>query len=183
MELPPNAKRVFKGVIYEVWQWEQEMFDGSTATFERIKRPDTVNVIAALDGKILIQEQIQPGWKGHLITLPGGRADHGATPVEEAKRELLEETGYVSDDWMLWKTRQFHGVIFTAHTFVARNCKKIKETEFDSGEKIENKLIGFEDFLLLPDHPKFRDSEVALELLRVRLHPEEKEKLYKLLFP
>ena len=43
--IPKDARCVFKGVIFEVWQWEQKMFDGSMATFERIKRPDTVVII------------------------------------------------------------------------------------------------------------------------------------------
>ena len=54
-KFPPQAKRVFKGMIFDVYQWEQEMYDGSTHTFEKIIRPDTVLVIPVTeDGKIII---------------------------------------------------------------------------------------------------------------------------------
>jgi ADP-ribose pyrophosphatase len=95
--LPANAQLVFKGVIFEVWQWEQEMFDGTKETFERIWRSPTVEVIAAVGDKILIEEQSQPDRK-NIISLASGRADQGEDVMAEAKRELLEETGYASDD-------------------------------------------------------------------------------------
>lgn len=38
--IPENAKLVFKGKIFDTYQWEQEMYDGSRVTFEKIKRPD-----------------------------------------------------------------------------------------------------------------------------------------------
>ena len=36
--LPENAKLVFKGVLFDTWQWEQELFDGSYSTFEVVVR-------------------------------------------------------------------------------------------------------------------------------------------------
>lgn len=55
---------MFKGVIFDVYQWEQEMFDGTTQTFEKLKRPDTIMVIPVTeDGKIILTEQEQPGKK------------------------------------------------------------------------------------------------------------------------
>jgi len=53
--IPSNAKLAFKGVIFEVWQWEQEMFDGTTEIFERIWRLPTVEIIATVGDKILIR--------------------------------------------------------------------------------------------------------------------------------
>src|ERR1700739_4821656 len=101
--LPADAKMVFKGELFEVWQWGQKMFDGSIATFERLKRQNTVQVVAVVDGKMLIQEQEQPDSAHPFISLPGGRCDEGEDELEAAKRELLEETGYVSGDWAVWK--------------------------------------------------------------------------------
>ena len=53
-KLPKNARRVFKGEIFEVWQWPQKMYDGSTETFEMLKRPDTTQVIATVGDKIAL---------------------------------------------------------------------------------------------------------------------------------
>ena len=40
-QLPKNAKRVFKGKIFDVYQWDQKMFDNSVEIFEKMKRTDT----------------------------------------------------------------------------------------------------------------------------------------------
>jgi hypothetical protein len=100
-QLPKNAKKVFQGKIFDVYQWEQKMFDNSVEIFEKLKRADTVVAIAIKGDKIIIQEQKQPDWTHLLVSLPGGRCERNELPLSAVKRELLEETGYVSDDWKL----------------------------------------------------------------------------------
>ena len=36
--IPPEAKCVFRGKIFDVYQWPQRLYDGSTATFEMLRR-------------------------------------------------------------------------------------------------------------------------------------------------
>ena len=71
---PPEAKRVFAGVIFDTYQWQQKMFDGSFSTFEMLKRPDTVEVIALKGDRIIVLEQEQPTL-GSFRILPGCRSD------------------------------------------------------------------------------------------------------------
>src|SRR3989338_8402924 len=92
-KLPKNAKRVFKGEIFEVWQWRQKMYDGTTETFEMLKRPDTTQVIAVIEDKILILKQKQPNNASAFLSLAGGRREKNESALNSAKRELLEETG------------------------------------------------------------------------------------------
>jgi ADP-ribose pyrophosphatase len=47
--IPENAKKVFDGIIFDIYQWEQEQFDGTIKTFEKAKRPDTVVVFPVLN--------------------------------------------------------------------------------------------------------------------------------------
>jgi len=181
--LPPNARLVFKGVIFEVWQWDQKMFDGTTEVFERIWRCPTVEIIAAVGDRIIIEDQEQPDRKD-IISLPGGRADRSEDLLEEAKRELLEETGYESADWDLLLT---HGknnkVIHEVCYFIARDCKKVKEPELDSGEKIETSSITFEEFLALSDDPHFWTSpEFIVYLLMAKSDPKKAEELRERIF-
>ena len=106
--IPPHAKKVFTGVLFDVYQWEQELFDGSFATFEKLKRADSVTVIPILpDGRFLIIDDDQPGGKS-VRTFPSGGLDPGEDPVDGAKRELLEETGYAPKEITLW--RAYHPV-------------------------------------------------------------------------
>ncbi|OGZ02580.1 MAG: hypothetical protein A2946_01285, partial [Candidatus Liptonbacteria bacterium RIFCSPLOWO2_01_FULL_53_13] len=180
-KLPPHAKRVFKGKIFETWQWEQKLFDGTTAVFEEVIRPDTVEVIAVADGKIIIEEQEQPGiMTASFLSLPGGRADNGTAPEEEIKRELLEETGYASEDWELWQdAHPFLRHPYTIHYFIARNCKKTQEARLDAGERIKLRFVSFEELLALSDNPLFRAGDFVKILLRMRLDEKMREEFRK----
>ncbi len=182
--IPENAKLAFKGVIFEVWQWEQEMFDGSIEIFERIWRPSTVTVIATVDNKIIIEEQDQPS-RRNFLSLAGGRADSEDDMLAEAKRELLEETGRESDDWELLfeKTARSTSILWHEHFFIARNCKKVQEQELDAGEKIELRLISFEEFLALADEPRFRISADFIYFLKeLRDDTDKREAFRKKIF-
>ncbi|MCP5405465.1 MAG: NUDIX hydrolase [Pseudomonadaceae bacterium] len=164
--IPPHAKRVFQGVIFDVYQWEQEMFDGSTATFERLKRPDTVVVLPVAGDTIYYSRQEQPD-KPLFLGLFGGRSDPGEEPLTAAKRELLEETGLVSDTWIPWKSFQPATKIdWTVYYFIAKDCRKVAEQELDGGERIEICQTSLDDFMqtVLP-HQDFREGELQQQLL------------------
>jgi len=180
--IPPHAKLVFKGIIFDVYQWQQEMFDGSIETFEFIKRCNSAQIIAAVGDKIIILDQEQPA-KGAFISLPAGRCDNDDDPLKEAKRELLEETGYESNDWIHWRETKAKGSIdWTTHTYIARDCKYKQPQNLDNGEKISVRLISFDEFLMLADNENFRDKNMIEPMLRARLDPKTKQELRDLIF-
>ena len=55
--VPSQAEKVFTGQIFDVYQWQQTLFDNSQAMFEMLKRPDTVFTICIVDGRIVIIER------------------------------------------------------------------------------------------------------------------------------
>lgn len=182
-KLPKNAKRVFKGKIYEVWQWPQKMYDGSRETFEMLKRPDTAQVIPVIGDKILILTQAQPNRPKAFYCIAGGRVEKGETALNAAKREMLEETGYVSRDWKLWQTINPVGkIIWTIYTYIARDCLYWQPPRLDAGEKITTKLISFDEFLDLADEPDFYEKELKNFMWQARSDKKEYKKLHKVLF-
>ena len=185
--IPEDAKCVFKGVMFEVWQWQQKMYDGSFATFEKVKRLDTVNVIAITkDKKIIVTKQEQPGIKP-FYGLPGGRIDEGESVLDAAKRELLEETGHISKDYYLLDSFQILDKLdWASYIIVARNCEKKFALDVDSGEKIELEYFDFDDFINLLFEPDYRDKDVVISFLyqkvRTKNNKESLEKIKNIFF-
>lgn len=183
MKIPDTAKLVFKGKIFEVFQWEQELYDGTKTTFEALKRPGTIQIIPTIGGKILLSHEEQPN-KPLSYTFLGGRAENGEEPLITAKRELLEESGMESDDWELIKTYESEGKIqWNTYLFAARNCEKVAKQNLDAGEKIEVKEVHFDEFLDIVSSEKFWSRDIANDILRKRLEPKKldefKNNLYK----
>ncbi len=172
-EMPSGAKKVFSGVLFDVYQWKQEMFDGTTSIFEKVKRLDTVQVIPITsDRKIILTEQEQPGMDAPFLSLPGGRIDPGEHPLDAARRELKEESGYESNTFKLWRSEQPGGKVdWAVYTFVAHEVQLVSSPELDSGEKIQLREVTFDEFLRVVSFEDFRDKEIIAPILRAQLLP------------
>lgn len=168
MKIPPEAKRVFKGIIFDVYQWRQKMFDGSSSTFEMLKRVNTMQVIAVKNGKICLSYQSQPN-KKDFYSLFGGRGEEGEDPLVTAKRELLEESGLSSETWELYKVSQpLHKIDWDIYTYIAKDCKKVATQKLDVGEQIEIKEYSFEQFIDIVLSDKYWGNELILDILRLK---------------
>jgi len=147
MKLPRKSKKAFSGEIFDVYQWPQKLYDGSTATFEKLKRPDTALIIPVLKDKVLLIGEDQPG-KHYDYTLIGGRRDKSETPLQCAKREFLEETGMMARCWeKLYSYQPLNKIEWTIYYFIARDITKIQAPQLDPGEKIKLKPVSFDQFV------------------------------------
>jgi ADP-ribose pyrophosphatase len=178
MKIPQQAKLVFKGIIFSVYQWQQEQFDGSYQTFEAIQRGGTVQIIPTFKDKILLSYEEQP-MKPKTFTFFGGKMDENEDPLTTAKRELKEETGMESDDWELLKEYDSKGNIdWNTYLFIARNCKKVDKQHLDAGERIEIKTVTFEEFLRIVSEEAFWGMpQIIIDILRIRLDIQQQNKL------
>lgn len=185
-KMPENATKVFSGVIFDIYQWEQEMYDGSKRTFEKAKRPDTVVVFPILpDGRILLTKQEQPGKKS-FIAATGGRVDEGEDALTAAKRELLEETGYEAEQYILWHSIQpISKIDWAVYIFIAKGVKKVGDLMLDGGEKIEPHPVTFEEFVdaATDENTYFAEQEVVAKIYRAKLDPKKMEELKELFKP
>ncbi len=181
--IPKQAKRVFKGAIFDVYQWEQQLYDGSTATFEKLERVDTVGVIPITkEGNIILTHEEQPG-KGPFLSIPGGRVDAGENIEQAARRELHEETGYEARELVHWYSLQpYHKIVWTIHTFIAKGCTKVAQQTLDAGEKIELKEVTVDQFIgLLCDRKLYIEKEMVILALQAKLDSNKMTELKQLL--
>lgn len=169
-KIPSQAKSVFKGEIFEVFQWEQELFDGTTRTFEMLKRPYSAEVIPVVNGQILLAEQEQPG-RGIFWSLFGGMVEPNESMLEAAKRELREESGYESTDWeLVFVDEPFFKMDYADHIYVARKAELTTEPRLDGGEKITVHAVDFATFVEKITSDTFRGSPAfKIAILKMRL--------------
>lgn len=110
--------------------------------------PNWVNVIAITkDSEFLIEEQYRHGIGCVCFELCAGVVEDGETPLDAAKRELLEETGYVSNDWIDYGcyAPNTSGCNNCCYTFIATNIEKVAEQTLDKTEDIVIHLLKEEE--------------------------------------
>lgn len=93
-EVTISTKPIFEGRIISLQVDEVRLPNGETATREIVKHPGAVAVMALLDDKMLVVEQYRKPLGKSQVEIPAGKLDAGEVPLEAAKRELEEETGY-----------------------------------------------------------------------------------------
>lgn len=115
--------------------------------FDIIKSKDTACIVALTsDKKVIIAKQYRPGPKKILYELPAGAIEQGEKPIDGARRELLEETGYTGKIQFIGKSYRSAYREGKTYSFVALDCKKIKEPQLDEKEFIHVELVSLKKF-------------------------------------
>ncbi len=121
---------------------EVQLPDGAVIPdFYSVTIPDAAMICALTkDGKVILNRQFRYCCNEEVIECPAGMFNEGETdPLEVAKRELLEETGYASEEWIYlgytWESTA--KLTNKMHLFIAKDCEKVGEQRLDENERIE----------------------------------------------
>jgi ADP-ribose pyrophosphatase len=116
-----------------------ELPDGRVlAPWPWVITPDFANVAVETEaGDLLCLRQTKYAVTGTTLATVGGYLEPGEEPLAGARRELLEETGYASDDWVRLGSYAVDGNrgAGTAHLFLARRARWVTEPEADDLEE------------------------------------------------
>lgn len=95
-----SSKTVHRGGFLYVKEDRVKLPDGKTASREYLVHPGAVVIIPVLDdGMLVMERQYRYPLHSHFYELPAGKIEPGEDPLLCAQRELLEETGYVAQNW------------------------------------------------------------------------------------
>lgn len=109
-----------------------------------LEYPTWINVIAiTADGDFVMVEQYRHGLGDVFTELVAGVAEEGETPMETARRELLEETGYGNGTWQQFMvlSQNPSSTNNLTYTFLATDVEKIDTQHLDATEDIAVRLL------------------------------------------
>ncbi|MBK3777396.1 NUDIX domain-containing protein [Azospirillum brasilense] len=111
------------------------------------------------DGHVIVYRQYRHGPRRVNLTFPGGHLSPGEDPLEAARRELLEETGFVSDRWtsLGGYTVNANQGGAVSHMFHAVGCRRVADPLSDDLEETEILFMTREELLAAIGH-----GEIAL---------------------
>ncbi len=116
-----------------------------------IEYRDWVNVIALTPAEeVVLVRQYRPGLSCTALEIPGGTTDLGETSIlAAAQRELLEETGYASDDFSAIGAIAPNPASHTnmMHCFLARNVVRVQQPSPDETEHLNVELVPLDDLV------------------------------------
>ena len=166
-----SGEQVFDGKLLRVYRDVVRLPDGSQGAREYIRHPGAVAIVALFDdGRVLLERQFRYPQRREFIEIPAGKLDPGESGLATAKRELLEETGYVAADW------QRLGVMHTAigytdeaiELFLVKRLTQQK-AQLDAGEFLEVFSVPFEEAIAMIRDGRITDAKTTIGLLWVKL--------------
>ena len=161
---------VFDGALLKVRRDRVRLPDGGEATREYIRHPGAVAIVPLFDdGTVLLERQFRYPHRRAFIEVPAGKLDPGEPPLDTAKRELLEETGYAAQEWTRLGTMHT-AIAYTDEAialFLCKKMNKVGDPKLDPGEFVETLIVPFDEALAMVRDGRITDSKSVCSLLWV----------------
>jgi ADP-ribose pyrophosphatase len=125
---------------------------GKPDRYVTLEAPDWVNVVAITgEGKLILVRQYRHGVDNYTLEIPAGMVEPGEDPLAAMRRELAEETGFVSDRWTklgsVSPNPAYQGNL--CHHYLAMQCGREGEQQLDAGEDIAVIVVPIPEVALM----------------------------------
>lgn len=151
-------KRVFETEWFAIDEIpSQPGWNIGSSPFFLISAPDNVLVVPITDdGHLVMVQQFRPALDRLTLEFPAGNIEPGELPIAAAQRELLEETGYKTTEFVSLSQLSLASPRETSicHIFAASNLEQTAKPE-----------TGLQAVLLTPQEFRQRVQDGALEIL------------------
>lgn len=132
-----------------------------------LEYPTWVNVIAITkDGMFVFIRQYRHGIGRTCFEIVAGVSEEGEEPMEAARRELMEETGYSGGEWSLLTVLSANASAMNNMTycFLATGVEKVCEQHLDDTEDVEVCLFTREKVLRMLENDELKQSLMVAPL-------------------
>lgn len=166
------SERVFEGRLLSVWVETVALPAGGSGSREVVKHPGAAGVVA-LDGtKVLLVSQWRHAVGSELLELPAGLLDPEETPLQCARRELEEETGYRCGELfplgVLHTSPGFTNEVY--HLFLTKDLFEGQKQAHDHGETLTPVWMDLNEAIDAVLGGRITNAVTALGLTLARLH-------------
>ncbi len=132
-----------------------------------LEYPDWVNVIAlTADERFVMVEQYRHGLGGVFVELVAGVVEDGEAPLDAARRELLEETGYGCGEWSLLTVLSQNPSSTTnlTYCYLATGVVPLAAQNLDATEDVEVRLLTEEEVRAMLEADNMKQALMAAPL-------------------
>lgn len=92
-----TQETVWQGKIFDIESMEVKLPNGRCSRRDVVRHCPAVAIVALTEnGKIALVRQYRTALDRVTVEIPAGKCDPGEDPLDAAKRELVEETGFVA---------------------------------------------------------------------------------------
>ena len=159
-------KTTHRGKILQIMQEDVVLPHGGKMKVELVNHSGAAAMIPFLTkDKVVLIKQYRPVMEEYILEIPAGTIDKGETPLQCAKREIIEEVGYAAKKWTkLGKIYPVPGysteIIWI---YKAENLTE-KPTNYDADEVIEPVIFSKKEIQALFKKGKIVDSKTITAL-------------------
>jgi ADP-ribose pyrophosphatase len=161
-----STAEVYKGRIFDFVTENLKLPNGRHTEMAFIRHPGSTAVVPLLDDNTVVMEvQYRHPVGEYLLEIPAGTMEPGESPLDCAKRELIEETGFRAQE--LIKLGKIHMIPAYSdeeiHVFIAKGLTPARQN-LDPDEIIEVVTYPLEKVLQMIEVGRITDALTILSI-------------------